>query len=455
MSKTRENVKFLLVNPWIVDFKAFDLWLKPLGLLYLSSILKRNGYRVDLIDCMDRNHPSVRFRKKIRQDKTGKFERVVIEKPAPYKKIPRRYKRYGIPIESFKKDLDRIPRPDVILVTSIMTYWYPGVHLAIKILKERFPGVPVFLGGIYATLCSDFATKNSGADFVFKSSNLKDFLGKAGEITGALPTFVPTDSTQFPRPDFTSYTHLDYGCVMTSAGCPYSCTYCASKKLQEKFIKRDPQDVVDEIVCLAKKKNVEHFAFYDDALLVDPDKHIIPILERLTRPGKGFKFHTPNGLHASFINRDLAELMKKSGFQTVRLSLETVSEKTLSATGAKVNPSDVEWAVENLLGVGFTPRHVAIYVMMGIPGQTPDEVERTLDFTFGLGVQSRLSVYSPVPGTPDFEKVKSVFPGNLRDPLYHNNTYHRYVGNWADYKTQKQLRDKASRLNQQILEHST
>jgi hypothetical protein len=43
----------LLVNPYIWDFTAFDLWAKPLGLLYLAGTLRANGFQVHLIDCLD------------------------------------------------------------------------------------------------------------------------------------------------------------------------------------------------------------------------------------------------------------------------------------------------------------------------------------------------------------------------------------------------------------------
>jgi hypothetical protein len=36
--------KILLVNPPVYDFAAYDLWAKPLGLLYLSSLLKATKY---------------------------------------------------------------------------------------------------------------------------------------------------------------------------------------------------------------------------------------------------------------------------------------------------------------------------------------------------------------------------------------------------------------------------
>ena len=52
-------VSALLVYPWIYDFAAYDLWLKPLGLLYIASILRNLGVKVSFIDCLDRHHESL------------------------------------------------------------------------------------------------------------------------------------------------------------------------------------------------------------------------------------------------------------------------------------------------------------------------------------------------------------------------------------------------------------
>ena len=52
-------MNYLLINPPTYDFAAYDLWLKPLGLLCIARILTENGHNVEFIDCMDRNHPAV------------------------------------------------------------------------------------------------------------------------------------------------------------------------------------------------------------------------------------------------------------------------------------------------------------------------------------------------------------------------------------------------------------
>ena len=49
----------LLINPWIHDFAAYDLWIKPIGLLSIAAILKKSGFAVHFIDCLDINHPGM------------------------------------------------------------------------------------------------------------------------------------------------------------------------------------------------------------------------------------------------------------------------------------------------------------------------------------------------------------------------------------------------------------
>ena len=150
----------LLINPWITDFAAYNFWIKPLGLLSIASLLRENGFQVTLIDCLD-------FSIKTKGYGDGRFFKTKIEKPLLFKSIPRNYSQYGIPEEILLKRLLFIEEPDLIGVTSGMTYWYPGVFKLIEITKKLFKKAPIILGGIYATLCYEHAKKYSGVDIVF------------------------------------------------------------------------------------------------------------------------------------------------------------------------------------------------------------------------------------------------------------------------------------------------
>jgi hypothetical protein len=87
----------------------------------------------------------------------GHFHRTPIPKPGALKGVPRTYCRYGVNPEFIRKDLESMPVPRAILVTSLMTYWYPGVQETIQLLGSVFPEAPILLGGIYASLLPEHA----------------------------------------------------------------------------------------------------------------------------------------------------------------------------------------------------------------------------------------------------------------------------------------------------------
>ena len=425
-SYTKEK-NLLLINPWIYDFAAYDLWAKPLGLLSLAALLEENGWAIHYIDCLDVHHPALKRLRpqgtKRRPDHRGHFYREEVGKPAFLGSIPRRFYRFGLSPEVFREVLQSLPIPQAILVTSGMTYWYRGVHEAIGIVKEAFPSVPVVLGGVYATLCAEHAEKTSGADGVIQGWGEIQILKLLKELTGVSPSCIPdlNDLDTLPPPAFGLYAYLDYCCVLTSRGCPFQCTYCASPLLNPRFITRDPDHVVNEIVVWADC-GTEDIAFYDDALLVDRE-FAIALLQGIEERGRKVRFHAPNGLHARGITEEVAHLMRQVGFATVRLGLETCSQERQLATGGKVSNDDFQTAIQNLRQAGYASQEIGVYIMAGLPGQDRGEVEQSIRFVKECGARPYLAEYSPLPGTPLWGEAVKVSPFDLQgEPLFHNNT---------------------------------
>src|SRR5690606_37716117 len=127
---------------------------------------------------------------------------------------------------------------------------------------------------------------------------------------------------------------------LTSRGCPYRCTYCASALLNRGFRVRDPIRVVDEIEHWHRRRGVSDFAFYDDALLVDAPRRAVPMLEEILRRRLACRFHCPNGLHLREISPRLASLMLQAGFRTIRFGFETASAERQQSTGGKVTTEE-------------------------------------------------------------------------------------------------------------------
>ncbi len=417
----------VLINPWIYDFAAYDFWARPLGLLYLASVLRENGFSIDFIDCLDSHHLEVCGRDHLarRQFGTGKFLRTPVPKPAGLKDIPKTYSRYGISPEEFKTRLKRIKKPEAVIITSLMTYWYPGVFEAIRLTKEVFPGVPVILGGIYATLCTGHAREHSGADYVLSGPGEAKLLDLLSDITGHKPVFVPKTNTldDHPYPAFDLLGDRDYVCLLSSRGCPFRCAYCASHKLTPFFTQRDPEAVVKEICYWHQKYHVEDFTFYDDALLINKKQHIRPMLEEVIRKNLRLRFHTPNALHVREIDDYTANLLFQAGFKTIRLGFETANMARHKHIDGKIDEGDLARAVRCFRLAGFESREIGVYILAGLPGQEWPEVAYSIDYVRAAGAVPYLAEYSPIPGSPLWPKAVETarFP-IATEPIYQNNS---------------------------------
>lgn len=407
----------LLVNPWIYDFAAYNLWIEPLGLLTIAAVLRQTGYSVTVIDCLA-PHPGS---PPARLDGSGKFRKSIVDRPGAVSCVPRRFGRYGLSVDGFDAQLASTPIPDVVLVASGMTYWYPGVVEAIRRVRGLFDSVPVALGGVYATLCPGHAQRHSGADYVIVGPGVVDALHFVDSVTGNdSDAGSNADACAWPPPAH-DLVPRPFAGLITSWGCPFRCTYCASHRLQPVFVRREPSAVVDEI-ALCAQRGIINFAFYDDALLLEAEKHVVPILEGALDLDSPVSFHTPNGIHAEGVDVQVAALMRRAGFANVRLSLETTDADRQRVTGGKVTTTGFESAVANLRAAGFSPDELGAYVLAGLPGQKLADVETSIRFVHRLGVQAKLALFSPIPGTPDGDKA--LWPG--ADPLLHNNTVHPY-----------------------------
>jgi len=428
MNKKHSTV--LLINPWIYDFAAYDFWVKPLGLLYIASVLRKNGFDVYFIDCLDTRNPHMMYRKGITQATrkkygAGHFFKENIEKSEMLRGIPRRYSRYGISPELFEQELQKIEKPNVILVTSMMTYWYLGVFQAITLSKKHYPDVPVILGGIYTTLCPDHALRNSGADYYIYGQGEELVLKRVSELTRRKVSFIPNfkNLDLLPYPAFDLMLHHDFLCLLTSRGCPYRCTYCASSLLNSNFRQRDISKLIDEIAYWMDNYPVKDFAFYDDALLYKADERFVPLLKEIIKRDSKCSFHTPNGLHIKGITREIAELLFQAGFKTIRLGLETADEARQIQTGGKTTKKEFEQAIKYLRYAGYESKDIGVYLLVGLPGQKVEEVRRSIQFVRDCGARPFLAEYSPIPGTELWESAVQTSPFDLeREPLFHNNS---------------------------------
>ena len=445
----------LLINPWIYDFAAYDFWIKPVGLLSIGSILDEFGYELSLIDCLDRYYPlqfigKGKFKSYNKKNGTGKFFRQPVEKPKILADIPRSFCRYGLHQDIFNLALNKTPPPDVILVTSGMTYWYPGPFKVIELVRQKFPRVPVVLGGIYASLFYDHALKFSGADYVIKGPGEEQVLKLVDELTGNRSDWsnFPKTWQQMPEPIYYHYNPLISLPILTSKGCPYRCSFCASNLLSGKFEQKEPDTIIHNIKYYYRERKVKHFAFLDDALLVNHKSHLSKILQAVIDKKLHVTFHTPNGIHAREVNEELADLMYRSNFKTIRLSYETSNKSRQREMNLKVSDEVLSNALDNFEKAGYKRKEIDVYVILGLPGQSIEEVVQSMVFVISLGAKVRLTSFSPIPGTVDWDRAVNNcgFPADV-DPLLTNNSIYPLRTKETTYNHFQQLRHLSKALN--------
>jgi len=441
-----------LVNPWICDFAAYDLWIFPLGLLRIASFLAEEKIKIDFLDFTDRHRNLTgRFSIKRKDNSptaefgTGYFYKQEIPKPDVVFSVPRKFFCYGLPEEIIIERLKQI-KPDLILVTSGMTYWHVGVRRTIRVLRSVYKNCPIVLGGIYASLAPEHAQKHSKADYVFSGGDKDGILKLISSCLGrqalspkkqAFPCFQLL-STQQALP------------ILGGLGCPFSCSYCASNILYTDFRQKKPDKLIKQIIYCTERFKTRDFVFYDDALLFNKENFIKPVLRSVIRKKLDLRFHTPNGLHARFIDKELAELMYTANFKTIRLSLESTGPFIQGKSGHKVTNEHLVKAVSLLRKSGFTKREIAVYTLLGFPGQKKQDVEKDIRFINSLGVQVNLSSFSLVHGTQEWKDfIKQGIIKNDTDPLVLGHTVFPILFAGFSPEMLRNLRTKASALNRQ------
>lgn len=460
----------LLVNPPIYDFAAYDFFNKPLGLLYLAGWLRRAGYDVRLIDALDRRFPLLTERfgpPKVRSDGTGKYHRQAIQAPACLAHVPRHYARYGLPADLLTEALThecKHHRPVAVLVTSMMTYWYPAVADTIRLIRRTIPGVPVALGGVYAQLMGEHARNTCRPERLFPDGAVRPILQWLDQLAGRGGNYDAFDEnfSTWPAPMYELYHKLDYLTLMSSLGCPFRCHYCASHLLQNCLQQCSADAFVDQLLnllgLLGDGGSDLNIALMDDALLAQAPDHIIPILRSLAKLNLPLRFHCPNGLHARFIGPEVAELMHANRFGMIRLSYEAASldNPARRASDNKVNDRDLIRAVVNLENAGYKRSRLEAYILIGLPDQPLQQMLDSALAVNELGLRICICQYSPIPGTSLFTQACRQLGIDPNEPLLHNNSLLRPheeqdAGSTAGaYAVRQQFKDVVMQMNRSL-----
>ena len=377
------------INPFFDDFYCYhDYKYQPIGILSVLATLRSAGHEVAFLDAQTNRRQQTRKPKELQHTDGG-------------------YYRYGMGDKAYKAQLLEYADPQVILMTSSMTFRWHSVRDCIALTKEVFPKVPVVLGGIYATLAYEHALQHSGTDFVIQGPDGEaKALSLVNELTGnkkRMPEPLPFWAFDLLPPE-----KRNFAMLLTSYGCTRNCAHCASRLVYGGYKRRDVQEVIAEIDDRYHRHGVREFHLYDDDLLEDSPNHFELWAKEVLNEGRirrfpKARFYVPNALLIDQLTPRNAEFLKELKVKPVVLGVDAVHEAELLGRWW-VSYKAIKDTVSLLEQAGFKRYDIKIYIHVSHPTQTLRSLMETIRFLLELGVRPALNRYTPIPGTRLFER---------------------------------------------------
>jgi radical SAM superfamily enzyme YgiQ (UPF0313 family) len=312
-------------------------------------------------------------------------------------------------------------RPGLIGLSLTTRQWLRARELVRAIRAEL--DVPVIAGGLHPTYSPEAVLGSPGFDYVCLGEGeapmreLADALA-AGEQPGGIANiwakgaarpvlrepFSPLDALPYVARDlldeYPGVVHMT-----TQRGCPFPCTYCAApmynrlyEDIGEYGRRRSHRGVLDELAELRRRGALSYVIFLDDTFTIHH-----PWVREFCRL-YGAELRVPFSLHARVetVNQELLATLAAAGCHQITYGVESGSERirreVMRRPVGNQRFLDVfRWTKE--AGIAVTANY-----MLGLPGETRDDLEQTLALAEELAVPDfGYFLFYPFPGTHLFQ----------------------------------------------------
>ena len=401
--------KVLLIFPPCASAKLWEPMVAiPLGIGYLAAVARDAGYRVSCLDAL-------------------------VEAPFQRTPVSDEVTRYGLTTDQVMARV-RAEEPDLIGLSCIFSNQWPALREIARAIKAWRPDLPMVTGGTHPSFLAETCLRDAPVDYIVIGEGERTFvelLGRldAGEAVDDLDglafrgddgqarvnpqTRLIPDLDMIPFPahdllpvekyfnaglpmgyDFLSPRNLP---LMTSRGCKARCSFCSSTRHWKRYRARSAENVLAEIDWLERAFGIEEFKIHDDSFTADRAR-TVAICEGLARREKRIPWNTPNGVAAWTLDRELLTLMKQSGCFGITLGVDSGDQEVVS--GQLNKPLSLQ-KVEEVRGIcrelGIV---VAAYVIIGFPGETLAQINRTMAFTRRQRFNPNIIfLFQPLPGS--------------------------------------------------------
>ena len=332
--------KILFINPPTMgnSYIGNDNYF-PLGLLYCATVAKANNMDVKIVDANNYYYPNI-----YNIDNTMLLE-YIEDNLYAY-------------IEQYT--------PDIIGIGAIFSGAFRGLRIIAERIKDRFPTIPIVVGGIVATMfAEEILKKYTFIDYVvigegestlvqlvqciFNTGYVYDHIDgiafrQDGKVVvspktkfeknlDALPIvdydILNLEEYKMDTSDWYSPKKIEIGQpfpILSSRSCPQQCNFCNMWLVHGPKIRfRSPTNVLDEMEHLYNNYNVRYFQFIDDNLTFDK-RRILEICNGILKRKMDIQFDTPNGVSIKKMDREIIDALVAAGMVRVSLAIESGSE---------------------------------------------------------------------------------------------------------------------------------
>lgn len=358
-------------------------------------------------------------------------------------------------------------RPDYIGITAA-SLEYQKVYDDIANIKKFFD-TPIILGGPHASVVKEKVLQYSKTDLVavgegemtileiakrvpFKKISGLIWRDKRGNIIINPPRLNIFKLDEIPFPKYKKFPldkYLEHKiAIVAERGCPYNCTYCASRLILGRgFRMRSPQKIVEEVKYWYKR-GYREFGFNDDEF-TGYSQWAKNICDLIIENNINASFELRTGIRVDKVDKELVLKMKEAGFFFFAFGAESSDHEVLKLARKGITSSQIKRAIKLINSLGLESSG---FFMIGLPGDTPEKFRKTLDFAKSLDL-SEVRFYNtvPYPGSDLFDWVLK-YGRLLYPPEIYLNNYDRLQRNpvfeTADFPAEE--RRKAYDLGEQF-----
>jgi radical SAM superfamily enzyme YgiQ (UPF0313 family) len=391
----------VLVNPPYSFWSPGKDYLRPfignlpsLGLLSLGAVLRESGYRVKIVESAS----------------------------------------LGL---SFPRTIDEIlrERPSYVGLSCTTASVENAAKIA-RAVKEKSPGTRVLAGGPHLTALPeetfrrfpdfDFAIQGEGEAALpdllealegkKKPDKVESAVFRQGEEIRVNPRrrFIENlDTLPFPafdllpdfpgayRAPFLNYLRGPAASLISSRGCPQSCTFCDRSVFGNRY-RYFSEDYLWELISLLHRQyGIRHLVFTDDQFAAFRPR-LLRLCEKMARGRLGT--HWNCDARVDSVDPDLLGMMKRAGCWMISYGIESGSQKILDQVRKGITLDQVEQAVRWTREAGIRAKGL---FMIGYPEETEKTLGDTLSFISRSGLdEMNLSFLTPYPGTEIYRRAK-------------------------------------------------